>query len=135
ILEDTMTLKTGLTSHAGAIAISLALASIVPGAAGAADVVLSGTVKSPAGETMGGVTVSAKAAGATITTSVFSDEAGGYYFPPLPAGKYRVWAQALSFTTAKTDVDLAAARRQDFVLQPMTDFEQQVRQLPRDLSL
>ncbi len=135
-----MTLKTSLasltaTSHAGAIAISLTLASIVPGAAGAADVVLSGTVKSPAGETMGGVTVSAKAAGATITTSVFSDEAGGYYFPPLPAGKYRVWAQALSFTTAKSDVDLAAARRQDFVLQPMTDFEQQVRQLPGDLIL
>jgi streptogramin lyase len=79
--------------------------------------------------------VSAKAQGATITTTVFSDEAGGYYFPPLPAGKYRVWAQALSFATAKSDVDLAAARRQDFVLQPMTDFEQQVRQLPGDLIL
>jgi len=35
---------------------------------------------------------------------------------------------------AKTEVDLAAARRQDFVLQPMTDFEQQVRQCPATSS-
>ena len=48
---------------------------------------------------MGGVTVSAKAEGATITTSVYTDESGNYYFPPLPDGKYRVWAQALKFET------------------------------------
>ena len=46
---------------------------------------------------MGGVTVSAKAEGSTITTSVFTDETGNYYFPPLPNGKYRVWAQALTY--------------------------------------
>ena len=44
--------------------------------------------------------------------------AGDYYFPPLPAGKYRVWAQAVSFATAKAEVDLSAARRQGFVLAP-----------------
>ena len=64
-------------------------------AASAADVVLSGAVKSTAGEALGGVTVSAKADGATITTTVFTDEAGRYYFPTLPAAKYRLWAQAL----------------------------------------
>jgi hypothetical protein len=63
---------------------------------------------------MGGVTVSAKAEGKTITTSVFTDEAGGYYFPPLTSGKYRVWAQALSYETAKSTIDLSAAKRQDF---------------------
>ena len=59
---------------------------------------------------MGGVTVSAKADGATITTTVFTDETGNYYFPPLPAGKYRVWAQALGFEAAKTEIDLSAAK-------------------------
>ena len=81
---------------------------------------------------MGGVTVSAKADGATITTTVFTDEAGDYYFPPLPAGKYRVWAQALSFETAKGEVDLGATKHQDFTLKPMQDF---VRQLPGDLVM
>jgi streptogramin lyase len=130
-----MTRTTSLAGHAAGLALCTALASILPASAEAADAVLSGIVKSSSGEILGGVTVSAKAEGATITTTVFSDAAGGYYFPPLPAGKYRVWAQALSFSGAKSEVDLAAARRQDFVLQPMTDFEQQVRQLPGDLVL
>jgi streptogramin lyase len=124
-----------LARHAARLALGVALSSLMPAVAGAADVLLSGSVKSASGETMGGVTVSAKAQGATITTTVFSDETGGYYFPPLPAGKYRVWAQALSFAADKSEVDLAAARRQDFVLAPLTDFEQRVRQLPGDLIL
>jgi streptogramin lyase len=81
---------------------------------------------------MGGVTVSAKADGTTITTSVYTDEAGNYYFPSLPAGKYRVWAQALSFETAKSEIEFTANKRQDFQLKPMTDFERQWRQLPGD---
>jgi streptogramin lyase len=109
--------------------------AFVPVTAEAADVLLTGTIKSAAGEAIGGVNVSAKADGQTITTTVFTDEAGTYYFPPLPAGKYRVWAQALGFETAKGEVDLAAKRRQDFALKPMTDFERQVRQLPGDLAL
>jgi streptogramin lyase len=128
-------MTTSLARHAAGLAMSVALSSLLPGAASAADVLLSGTVRSSSGESMGGVTVSAKAEGATITTTVFSDETGGYYFPPLPAGKYRVWAQALSFATANSAIDLAAAGRRDFVLQPLTDFEQQVRQLPGDLIL
>ena len=62
---------------------------------------------------IGGVTVSAKPAGGTVTTTVFTDAAGDYHFPPLPAGKYRVWAQALSFETARGEVDLGAARHQE----------------------
>jgi streptogramin lyase len=98
----------------------------------AADAVLSGAVTSSAGAAMGGVTVSAKADGASITTTVFTDAAGRYYFPPLPAGNYRVWAQALTFETAKAKIDLGAAKKQDFVLKPMADF---VRQLPGDVVL
>ena len=65
---------------------------------------------------MGGVTVSAKAEGQTITTTVFTDESGQYYFPALPAAKHRVWAQALGFEPARSAVDLAAARKADLVL-------------------
>ena len=53
----------------------------------AADHLLSGTIASASGERLAGATVSAKAVGTTITTSVYTDEQGGYYFPPLPPGR------------------------------------------------
>src|ERR1700676_2029435 len=89
----------------------------------AADQVLNGAISSPSGEKLGGVTVSAKQDGSTITTSVYTDDTGNYYFPPLPAGKYQVWAQALSFETTKAAVDLGAAGHQDLVLKSITDPE------------
>src|SRR5215475_2368471 len=101
----------------------------------AADHLLSGTVASAAGEKLGGVTVSAKAHGSTITTSVYTDEQGGYYFPPLPAGKYTVWAQTLAFEIANGEVDLTAARRADLTLKAMTDVERQVRQMPGEMLM
>ncbi len=101
--------------------------------ASAADELLSGTIASASGEKMGGVSVSAKAEGSVTTTTVYTDEAGEYYFPALPSGKYKVWAQAVSFETAKGDVDLSAAHRQDFKLSPLTDANRQVRQLPGDM--
>src|SRR5258708_10539287 len=93
---------------------------------------LTGTVKSVTGEKMAGVTVSAKMEGQTITTSVFTDEEGNYYFPVLDAGKYQVWAQADTFETARASVELAATRHQDFSMKPMQDFE---RQFTRDQLL
>src|SRR5882672_8029110 len=104
-----------------AVAAAGFIVAIPASTARAADVPLSGTIVSATGEKLAGVTVSAKAPGATITTSVYTDEQGGYYFPPLPAGKYSVWAQALAFETAKGEVDLTAARRADLTLRPMTD--------------
>src|SRR5947208_6847365 len=100
-----------------------------------ADALLTGTITSTAGEKMGGVTVSAKAERSSITTSVFTDEAGNYYFPPLPTGKYRVWAQALTYQTAKGEVDLSANRKQDFALAAMPTPEQTFKQLPGYLVL
>ena len=98
-----------------------------------ADALLSGAITSADGKAMGGVTVSAKADGATITTTVFTDDSGHYYFPSLPNGHYRVWAQALSFATAKGAVDLAANSHQDFTLAPLTgDY---FPQLPGDLAM
>jgi streptogramin lyase len=99
----------------------------------AADHILSGAISTPSGQKMEGVTVYAKMEGSTVTTSVYTDESGGYYFPPLPAGKYRVWAQALGFETARGTVDLTSKRRQDLVLQTMTDAERRVRQMPSEM--
>ncbi len=117
---------------AAVAAAGLAATAFIPLSAQAADALLSGSITSAAGEKLAGVTVSAKQEGATITTTVFTDEGGNYYFPPLPAGKYRVWAQALTFATAKDEVDLTAARHQDFKLATLADFE---RQLPGDLVI
>ena len=97
-----------------------------------ADALLSGSISSAAGEKMGGVTVSAKAEGSTITTSVYTDETGAYYFPPLPEGKYRLWVQAIKFQTANSNVELNKTGRQDFVLRSMTNQEDWIRQLPGD---
>ena len=83
----------GVAAFAAANLVATGLATT----AQAADFPLSGTIASATGEKLGGVTVSAKAQGTTITTSVYTDEQGGYYFPPLSAGKYNVWAQALAF--------------------------------------
>ncbi|HMH17271.1 MAG TPA: carboxypeptidase regulatory-like domain-containing protein [Burkholderiales bacterium] len=113
--------------------IALALAAFTP--AQAADVLLSGSIRASSGEPMGGVTVSAKPQGGTITTSVFTDESGNYTFTPLPAGKYRVWAQALGYRVAKSEVDLSANRRQNFSLSHLTDPEQAFKQLPGNLML
>ena len=71
---------------------SFMLAAILPLMAHAAPdgTLLTGTVKSATGAKMSGVTVSAKVEGATITTSVFTDEEGAYYFPAMNAGYYEV---------------------------------------------
>src|SRR5690349_11807256 len=78
-------------------------------AAANADGILSGTITSESGEKLGGVTVSVKPVGGTITTTVFTDAAGDYVFPQLASGKYRLWAQAIGFATAKADLDFSAA--------------------------
>jgi hypothetical protein len=105
-----------------ASAASFVVAAAAP-AAFADDQLLSGAVTSASGEKLGGVTVSAKLEGSTITTSVYTDETGNYYFPPLAAGKYRVWAQALGFEAGKSEVNLTANKQQNLALAAMTDQE------------
>jgi streptogramin lyase len=100
-----------------------------------ADQVLSGAITSATGEKLGGVTVSAKLEGSTISTSVYTDESGNYYFPPMAAGKYKVWAQTLGFETAKSDVDLSANKKQNLTLTAMNDPERRWRQLPGEMMV
>ena len=114
-----------------ALAAALSATSLTPMTA-RADAILSGTIKSADGAAVGGVTVSARRDGSNIVTSVFTDESGNYYFPALAAGKYKVWAQAITFDTGRGEVDLSTAKRQDFALKPLKDF---VRQLPGDMIL
>src|ERR1700758_1942784 len=102
-------------------------------AAQAADQVLYGSIASASGQKLDGVTVSAKREGSTITTSVYTDATGNYYFPPLPAGKYSVWAQALGFEQSKAQVDLTANKRHDLSLKTIGDAELRWRQLPGEL--
>jgi streptogramin lyase len=125
-------MSASITSHGHRVlllATVLATAALAAPAARAADARLNGVVKSADGKAMSGVTVSARADGRSITTSVYTDAHGEYYFPPLPTGNYRVWAQALTFATGKSEAALDGAKRVDFTLSPMADF---VRQLPGD---
>jgi hypothetical protein len=59
-------------------AAAMSATALTPMTAWAADAVLSGTIKSASGEALGGVTVSARADGSNIVTSVFADESGNY---------------------------------------------------------
>src|SRR5262249_16823547 len=112
--------------------LAIAAGLVVATGAQAADHLLSGVISSPTGQKLDGVTVSAKLEGSSITTSVYTDETGSYYFPPMPGGKYRVWAQVLGFETAKSSVDLTATRHHDVGLNEMTDPEKRIRQLPSE---
>src|SRR3979409_1869051 len=59
-----------------------------------ATAILSGTVKSSDGKPLEGVGVSARNAGETFTTTVYTDQSGRYFFPPVSSGQYKVWALA-----------------------------------------
>ena len=95
----------------------------------------SGAVKSGAGEKLSGVTVSAKPVGGTIATTVFTDENGAFFFPPLPEGKYNVWAQALGFEHVRGEMDVTGKASRDFTLGAITDREALIKQMPGDLIL
>ena len=114
---------------------SAAAIVLAPASASAADHILSGSVASASGEKLGGATVSAKLEGSTVTNSVYTDESGNYYFPPMAAGKYKVWAQALSFERALGDVDLSANKQQNLTLTTINDPERRWRQLPGELMV
>jgi streptogramin lyase len=116
-----------LASVAGLAAVGFAVTTA------SADQLLTGAIASATGQKLEGVQVSAKKEGSTITTNVYTDLDGNYYFPAMADGKYRVWAQALGFQTAKGEVDLAAGTRHDFKLSAITDPDERIRQLPPEI--
>lgn len=89
---------------------------------------LSGMVKSAEGKPLEGVGVSARNALETFTTTVYTDDAGRYSFPPLTAGAYKVWAQTIGFAVAKSDASLSAGpeKQLDLSLTTLPNFYKQL---------
>jgi streptogramin lyase len=102
------------------------VAAISANPAIAADAILSGLVTGPDGKPLGGVTVSAKALGSTISTAVFTDGEGKYYMPPLPAGAYNLRAQAVTFGGKAAKIEADGKKKQDFQLSALPDFVAQL---------
>lgn len=67
---------------------------------------LQGTVHAATGEALAGIAVSARAQGTTVSTTVFTNDSGKYYFPRLNSGQYKVWAQAVGYEEARADETL-----------------------------
>jgi streptogramin lyase len=118
----------------------LAVAALAARGAGPeAGVILTGTVTSASGEPLAGATISARAPGQTITTSVFTDQQGRYYFPPMASGAYGVRAQAAGWEKAERHVQLTGTvQKQNLVLTPAKEFftqlsgDQMIAALPED---
>src|SRR5258705_5566845 len=89
---------------------------------------LFGTVKSSEGKPLEGVGVSARNAGETFTTTVYTDQSGRYFFPPVSSGQSKLWAQAVRFDTATSEVGLAGAGKKqvDLTLLTLADFHKQL---------
>src|SRR3984893_12340603 len=102
-----------------------------------ATAILSGTVKSSDGKPLEGVGVSARSAGDTFTTTVYTDQSGRYAFPPVNSGQYKIWAQAVGFETATADVGLAggAKKQVELTLPTLADFHKQLSGTERAASL
>ena len=122
-----------MTAHKGFLGIRAVLIGILLfsclGAIAQAQTILTGTVTSASGEKMEGVTVSARRIGSNFTTTVFTDASGQYYFPSMDSGRYRFWAQAVTYDAAIVDeMPLSGAVvQQDVVLKPLQNFEKQLR--------
>jgi virginiamycin B lyase len=89
---------------------------------------LAGAVKSSDGKPLEGVAISARGEDANFSVSVFTNHAGEYYFPSLTDGRYRVWAQAVGYETARGEQAIVSGKRvqQNFSMKPMADFHRQL---------
>jgi streptogramin lyase len=90
--------------------------------------ILSGALISAEGKPLEGIGVSAHGANNTFTTTVYTDEAGRFVFPPMESGQYKIWAQAVGFETFKTDAMLSdgSKKQVDMKLATLADFHKQL---------
>ena len=118
----------GLLRVAGLLALIVWSGSQNSQAASLPSTGLQGQVKSADGKPMEGVAVSARVPGNTITTSVYTNADGEYYFPSLADGQYLVWAQAVGFQKAHAEPAVSAGKKiqQHFTMTPMPDFHMQL---------
>ena len=89
---------------------------------------LTGKIQAANGKPLEGVTVSARDVEKAFTTTVFTDDRGNYFFPVLDKGRYRLWAQAVGFETARVELNLDPAKesRENFTLKSLDDFTMQL---------
>jgi Carboxypeptidase regulatory-like domain len=89
---------------------------------------LTGVIRDSHGKPLNGVAVSARSSERTFTTSVYTDERGEYVFPQLTAGKYQLWAQAVTFTTERAELTLDGQHtiNRNLTLKPLTNYESQL---------
>jgi len=89
---------------------------------------LTGLTRTANSQVLEGVVVSARAVDKTFTTTVYSDDRGVFVFPPLDAGKYQVWAQAVGYGTERAELNLdpKKAVRHEFILRTIKDFSNQL---------
>jgi streptogramin lyase len=119
-------MKVMINSKTISLAACLLLTTSYETALSAESTHLSGRISGPDGKAMSGVTISAKAQGSTITTSVFTDKNGRYVFPDLPEGLYRLRAQALTYETAEEVINTKGTQQKNFKLTELTDFVRQL---------
>jgi len=124
---------TNMRSQLLASVAGLVVAAALAPTMASADQLLTGAITSATGQKLEGVQVSAKKEGSTITTNVYTDLNGEYFFPAMADGKYQVWAQALGFKTNKGEVELNATKHQNLQLAAITDPEERIRQLPPEM--
>ena len=121
----------GLAAAAVATALWSVTGDVAAQSGGAGTAVIRGVIKSADGSPMEGVTVSARAADKSWTTTVFTDRQGVYYFPAQDAGQYKVLAQAVGFEAGRAEPVLANSGQvnQNFTLAPNKELRQTVKQL------
>ncbi len=90
--------------------------------------VLSGIVRDAGGKALDGVGVSARGANEMFTTTVYTDDSGRYFFPPLHGGQYKIWAQAVGFEISRAEARLAdgTTKQVDLTLASLKDFDKQL---------
>jgi virginiamycin B lyase len=86
-----------------------------------------GDVRSAEGKSLPGASVSARAVGSTLTTSVYTDDAGHYVFPGLAPGSYAIWAQAVGFHTEHGEYRVDRGASRSFRLARLPDYSEQLR--------
>ena len=121
-----MQTSTRISAVAATGILSLFLA-LTLSAQGGKQGLLTGRVTSPSGAAIEGVAVSAQAPGSPITTSVYSQADGRYFFPAMKAGNYKVWAQAVGLDRGESNASLSSGTaRVDFKLADIPDYIRQL---------
>src|SRR5262249_668005 len=92
--------------NVSAIALCIMLFWLTTTSPAANDGWLSGTIRAVGGGSLEGVVVSAQVSGEAITTSVFTDSDGRYFFPAMKAAPYHVRAQVIGYEESEADIAL-----------------------------